>query len=60
MSGNRRGRIVTFRVSPREERELKLLARAEGTSRSALIRRLVRERVDDVVDRDGEGGGSGR
>ena len=47
-----RDTFVTFRVSPRERRDLQLLARAEQVSRSALIRDLVAERLDEVT---GEG-----
>lgn len=47
-----RGSFVTFRVSPEERRELQLLARAEGTSRSALIRELVKDRVAVLTGED--------
>ncbi len=47
-----RDTFVTFRVSLRERRDLQLLARAEQLSRSALLRDLVAERLDEVT---GEG-----
>ena len=49
-----RDTFVTFRVSLRERRDLQLLARAEQMSRSALIRDLVAERLDEVTS-EGKG-----
>ena len=41
--------VLTFRVSPREQRELILLARAERKSRSELLRGLLQAAADDLI-----------
>lgn len=52
-----REKVVGFRVSPRERRELALLARAEGKTKSELLRDLVRERAEETagVTTNGDG-----
>ena len=50
----RRGEILTFRMSPEERRDLQLLACAEQTNKSALIRGLVRERLAELTGSGGE------
>lgn len=52
--GSRRD-VVTFRVNKRERRELDLLARAEGATRSELLRELIEKRAENVTrEPDGE------
>ena len=45
----RRTTILTLRVSPPEERALRLAARAEQITVSELIRRAVRDRADQLA-----------
>ena len=44
--GNARSRLEAFRVSAREHLELGLLAKARGTTKSELLRALVREAAE--------------
>lgn len=46
--------MMTFRVSPQERRELLLLARAERTSRSELLRELVQKAVRRATETNRE------
>ena len=49
-----RDKLEAFRVSPRERRELGLLAKARGGNKSELLRALVREAADkEVGGKDG-------
>jgi len=51
-----RGTFLTVRVTPGERREARLLAAAEGTDLSSLVRGLIRERARHLSDnrsRDG-------
>lgn len=48
----KRGTVVTFRVNPRERRELDLLARAEGATRSELLRTLIEDRAENITRGD--------
>ena len=41
-----RKKLEAFRVSPQERRELGLLAKARGTTKSDLLRALVREAAE--------------
>ena len=41
-----RKKLEAFRVSPHERRELGLLAKARGTTKSHLLRALVREAAE--------------
>lgn len=56
--------MEAFRVSPAEKRELALLARARGVTKSELLRQLVREAAEEEVSSGNgnrsrrEGGGS--
>ena len=44
--GEARRKLEAFRVSPREHRELGLLAKARGMTKSDLLRVLVREAAE--------------
>lgn len=56
--GESRNTVVTFRVNPRERRELDLLARAENATRSELLRELIEERAEDLTRREGRKSGT--
>ncbi len=58
MTQQARKKFVVFRVTDQETMTLKLLARAEGTSQSELLRRLVQLRVKDLTQQR-ESTGSG-
>ena len=45
----RKERIVTFRVTPEQNRVLRLLARSEGVTTSEVIRQAVQEKADAVT-----------
>lgn len=47
MGSEPRDVLVAFRVTPTERRELALLAKAEQTNASELIRRLLRNAASD-------------
>ena len=53
-AGGRRGKYIMVRVNPLEDREFKLVARAENMTVSEMVRRAVRERTDRLVSVRGE------
>ncbi len=59
LSSARLSRLVAFKVTPEQLRELDLVARAQGTNRSEVIRSGLRREAEAVAAGEGNGQSGG-